>query len=263
VNVVTEHKSVEVGVGVFVGVSLCVPFGVSVTTKYGNDFLACQGTVTGTKYCAPAGGTTPAGQVYNDSNLTDPWTPAEGIGIYLFQFGGSTKFAVLVGATGIVNSATNCVGVSPSVSLTPSLTATPSLTPSSTPAPTPSLTPTTTPSLTPTPTPSAALGYAFVDIANDTAGTEITNITIGGVQVDGAVFPIVAGDGASATTTETGASKTIIVSYTNVSNDSVEVIDTASNVTCISATSTARAFAGQVVSDGGTLTIAMFDGTCP
>jgi hypothetical protein len=148
------------------------------------------------------------------------------------------------------------------VSLTPSLTATPSLTPSLTPTRTPSSTPAPTPSLTPTPTPSAALGYAFVDIANNTAGTDITNITVNGVQVDGAVFPIVAGDGASATTTQTGASQTIVVSYTNISNDSVEVIDTASNLTCISATSTARTFAAQVVSDGGTVSVQMFDGSC-
>ena len=115
---------------------------------------------------------------------------------------------------------------------------------------------------TSTTTTTTTLGYAFVDIANDTAGTDITNITVGGVQVDGAVFPIVAGDGASATTTQTGASVSIIVSYTNISGDSVEVTDTASNFTCVSATSTSRAFAGQVVSDGGTITIAMFDGTC-
>jgi hypothetical protein len=115
---------------------------------------------------------------------------------------------------------------------------------------------------TSTTTTTTTLGYAFVDIANNTAGTDITNITVGGVQVDGAVFPIVAGDGASATTTETGASKTIVVSYTNISNDSVEVIDTASNLNCASATSTSRSFAGQVVSDGGTLSIQMFDGSC-
>jgi hypothetical protein len=103
----------------------------------------------------------------------------------------------------------------------------------------------------------------LVDIANDTTGTQITNITIGGVQVDGVTFPIAAGDGASGTTTETGASKTIVVSYTNVSNDSVEVIDTASNLTCVSATSTSRVFSGQVVSAGGTVSVTMFDGSCP
>jgi hypothetical protein len=104
---------------------------------------------------------------------------------------------------------------------------------------------------------------AAVDIYNNTAGTNITNITINGVQVDGAVFPIVAGDGASATTTQIGLSLTIVVSYTNVSNDSVEVIDTASNLTCISATSTSRTFSGQVVSASGTVTVSMFDGSCP
>jgi hypothetical protein len=120
--------------------------------------------------------------------------------------------------------------------------------------------PTTT--TTSTTTTTTTIGYAFVDITNSTAGTSITNITIGGVQVDGAVFPIVAGDGASATTTETGASRTIVVSYTNISNDSVEVIDTASNLTCISATSTSRTFSGQVVNDGGTISVTMFDGSC-
>jgi hypothetical protein len=116
-------------------------------------------------------------------------------------------------------------------------------------------TPTTT-------TTTTTAGFAFVDITNNTAGTDITNITVNGVQVDGATFPIVAGDGASATTTQTGASRTIVVSYTNISNDSVEVIDTASNLTCISATSTSRTFSAQVVSDGGTLFISMFDGSC-
>jgi hypothetical protein len=120
---------------------------------------------------------------------------------------------------------------------------------------------TTTTTAAPTTT-TTTLGYAFVDISNDTAGTSITNITIGGVQVDGVVFPIVAGDGASATTTQTGSSVSMIVSYTNISGDSVEVTDTASNVNCVSATSTSRAFAGQVVSDGGTMTIVMFDGSC-
>lgn len=104
--------------------------------------------------------------------------------------------------------------------------------------------------------------YAFVDIANDTAGTNITNVTVGGVQVTGVTFPVLPGTGASGQTDQLGASVSIGVSYTNVSNDSVEVIDTASNLTCISATSTSRIFAGQVVNSGGTITIAMFDGSC-
>jgi hypothetical protein len=82
------------------------------------------------------------------------------------------------------------------------------------------------------------------------------------VQVTGVVFPVVAGDGASGSTTQTGASTTIVVSYTNVGGDSVEVIDTASNVTCLSATSTSRVFSGQVVAIGGTVSIQMFDGSC-
>jgi len=116
-------------------------------------------------------------------------------------------------------------------------------------------TPTTT-------TTTTAAGPAFVDITNNTAGTSITDITINGVQVSGVTFPITAGNGASGTTTQTGASRTIVVSYTNISNDSVEVIDTSSNLTCVSATGTSRTFAGQVVTGGGTVSIQMFDGTC-
>ena len=116
-------------------------------------------------------------------------------------------------------------------------------------------TPTTT-------TTTTTAGPTFVDITNNTASTSITGITINGVQVSGVVFPITAGNGASGTTTQSGGSRTIIVSYTNISNDSVEVIDTASNLTCVSATGTSRSFAGQVVSSGGTVFVTMFDGSC-
>jgi hypothetical protein len=82
------------------------------------------------------------------------------------------------------------------------------------------------------------------------------------VQVTGVVFPVVAGDGGSGSTTQTGASITIVVSYTNVGGDSVEVIDTSSNLTCTGAGSTSRTFSGQVVAIGGTVSIQMFDGSC-
>jgi len=157
-----------------------------------------------------------------------------------------------------------CGNTTTTSTTTSTTTAAPTTTTTTTAAPTTTTTTTLAPTTTTTSTTTTTttLGYAFVDIANDTAGTDITNITIGGVQVSGVTFPIVAGDGGSATTTETGSSKTIVVSYTNVGGDSVQVIDTASNLTCISATSTSRTFAGQVVSDGGTLFISMFDGSC-
>jgi hypothetical protein len=165
-----------------------------------------------------------------------------------------------VGNKGVSSGAVvNCITTTTTTSTTTTTTTPPPTTTTSTTTTTTTPPPTTTTSTTTTTT---TLGYAFIDIANNTAGTSITNITINGVQVDGAVFPIVAGDGASATTTQTGASRTIVVSYTNISNDSVEVIDTASNLTCISATSTSRTFAAQVVADGGTLSVQMFDGSC-
>jgi hypothetical protein len=121
---------------------------------------------------------------------------------------------------------------------------------------------TTTTSTTTSTTTTTTLANAFVDITNNTAGTDITDITVNGVQVTGVVFPVVAGDGASGSTTQTGASVTIVVSYTNVGGDSIEVIDTSSNLTCTGAGSTSRVFSGQVVAIGGTVSIQMFDGSC-
>jgi hypothetical protein len=115
---------------------------------------------------------------------------------------------------------------------------------------------------TSTTTTTTTLGYAFVDISNITSNTNITNITINSVQIDGVVFPIVAGDGASATTTEIGTSQTMVVSYNNVSGDSVEVFDTELNSTCLSATGTSRIFGGLIIAEGGTASVQMFDGSC-
>ena len=178
-------------------------------------------------------------------------------GAVLLELPSYTTCNAACGNTTTTSTTTTTTTLAPTTTTT--TTAAPTTTTTSTTTTTTTAATTTTTSTTTTTT---TLGYAFVDIANNTAGTDITNITVGGVQVDGATFPIVAGDGASATTTETGASKTIVVSYTNISNDSVEVIDTASNLTCISATSTSRTFSGQVVSDGGTISVTMFDGSC-
>lgn len=103
---------------------------------------------------------------------------------------------------------------------------------------------------------------AFIDITNSTSGTNITNITVGGVQVTDVVFPITPGTGASGKTNQVGASQTMVVSYTNVSNDSIEVIDTSTNITCLSATGTSRTFGGLIMSAGGTAYVTMFNGSC-
>jgi hypothetical protein len=121
---------------------------------------------------------------------------------------------------------------------------------------------TTTTTTTSTTTTTTTLGYAFVDIANNDGSASITNVTINGVQVDGAVFPIVAGDGASATTTQTGGSRTIVVSYSGASGDSVLVTDTSPQTNCANTTGTSRTFAAQVVGDGGTIFIELAQGTC-
>jgi hypothetical protein len=157
--------------------------------------------------------------------------------------GSATIYAVITDSNGLVTNYTSC-GSSTTTSTTTTTT-----TPSST----------TTTSTTTTTTTAAV---AFIEISNDTSATSITNITINGVQVDNVVFPIIRGRFETATTTQTGASRTIVVSYTNISGDSVDIMDTSSNVTCLSATSTSRTFSAQAVAAGGTLYITMLDGSC-
>jgi hypothetical protein len=99
-----------------------VQFGVSITTKYATDFLACTGTVTGVVYQKAEFGNTPTvgAQLYTSSTTGSgtEWTPSAGIGLYLIQFGGSDKWSVLVGTTGIINTVTSCVGVSTTTTTT-------------------------------------------------------------------------------------------------------------------------------------------------
>ena len=103
-----------------------IAFGVSITTKYGTEFLACGGTITGTRYQPPAFGNVPTdgAQLYTDSTLQTTWTPAEGAGLYLFQFGGSTKWAVFVGVTGLVGAVSACSGVTTTTTTTSTTTTT-------------------------------------------------------------------------------------------------------------------------------------------
>jgi hypothetical protein len=111
-----------------------VQFGVSINTKYATDFLACSGTVTGVIYQKAEFGNTPTvgAQLYTSSTTGSgtEWTPSAGIGLYLMQFGGSTKWSVLVGTTGVINTVTSCVGVSTTTTTTTlpaiTVTATPS-----------------------------------------------------------------------------------------------------------------------------------------
>jgi hypothetical protein len=121
---------------------------------------------------------------------------------------------------------------------------------------------TTTTTVAPTTT-TTTLGFAFVDISNLNASKSITNITVDGVQVNGVVFPVVAGGGASATTTQVGSSKTIVVSYTSGAGNYVIVTDTTPQTNCSNTSGTSRTFSGQTVSVGGTVYIEMGDGSCP
>jgi hypothetical protein len=112
-------------------------------------FNACLGTITSQVYQPPAFGTTPTdgAQLYTDSNLTTTFTPATA-GIFLMQRGGSDKWAVYIGPSGIVGAVTACSGV-PSVTPASSISRTPSVTPTKT----PTISITRTPSVTPAPSP--------------------------------------------------------------------------------------------------------------
>ena len=103
---------------------------------------------------------------------------------------------------------------------------------------------------------------AYVDISNSTTSRSITNITINGVQVTGVVFPVVAGDGASGQTNQTGASNTIVVSYSGTGSAYCQVIDS-DGTDCASATSTSRTFTGQLITNGDIIFVQMGDGPCP
>jgi hypothetical protein len=133
-----------------------VSFGVSLNTKYGTDFLACTGTVTGVVYQKAQFGNTPTvgAQLYTSSTTGagTEWSPSQGVGLYLMQFGGSTKWSVLVGSSGIINTVTSCSGVSTTTTTTTAApTTTSTTTTSTTPAPT-TTTSTTTSTTTAAPT---------------------------------------------------------------------------------------------------------------
>jgi hypothetical protein len=102
-----------------------VAFGKS-TTTYGSEGLACNGTVTGVVYQDPAYGTTPTvgQQLYTDSDRTTTWTPPSSSGYYLFQYGGSTKWAVSVSSGGVITGVTSCDTVTTTTTTTTSTTTT-------------------------------------------------------------------------------------------------------------------------------------------
>jgi len=103
---------------------------------------------------------------------------------------------------------------------------------------------------------------AYVDISNATTGRSITNITINGVQVTGVVFPVVAGDGASGATSQTGSGKTIVVSYSGTGFAYCQVIDS-DGTDCGNAAGSSRTFTGQLVTSGDIIFVQMGDGACP
>ena len=117
---------------------------------------------------------------------------------------------------------------------------------------------------TPTPTPTPIPTEFYINIANNTTASDITNITINGVAISGITFPITAGDGASGVSNQLGSSETVVISYTS-GLKYVEITDTDTNYNCASGTGTSRTFGGQITNGtAGIMYITMDDGsTCP
>ena len=238
-------------------------FGISISTKYATDNLACLGTITGTVYQPPIYGTTPSNgaQLYTDSAMSSTWTPSAGAGIYLMQYGGSDKWAVFVGSGGVISGVTSCASLTTTTTTT---TAAPTTTTTTTTAaPTTTTTTTTAAPTTTTTTTTTLPPYAYIVIYNDTTTATISQVAVEGVTIDAASFPLSPGDNTSGTTPNIGSSQTVTITYSGASGDYVEIIDTTSAQQCSVATGTGQTFYGQVISALGTVYITMGEGSCP
>ena len=119
----------------------------------------------------------------------------------------------------------------------------------------------TTTTVAPTTT-TIAPGSAQIEVSNSTTLTDITNITVDGFTVSGGTFPIGPGDAGTFETSQTGTSKTIVVTYTAEANDNVTIIDSV-GTNCTSAIGTSRTFAGLTIDNLDIIFVQMAMGPCP
>lgn len=244
-----------------------IGFGISISTKYATDNLACLGTITGTVYQPPIYGNTPSNgaQLYTDSAMSSTWTPSAGAGIYLMQFGGSDKWAVFVGSTGVISGVTSCAALTTTTTTT---TAAPTTTTTTTVAPATTTTTTTTTAAptTTTTTTTAAPTEAYVYVVNNFFSGTITDVKVNGISVTGISFPIAVGDGAVGTTTQVGNNETLRVYFSSVSPSpsNIQVTDTDLNYYCgVVAGTSNELFTNIVFGNGQTVDIVGYDGACP
>jgi hypothetical protein len=212
------------------------------------EYNDCDGVLTGeifttngTRYrCVQTSGGLP--QIFSYSNIAEPTI-----------YGGNCNLYVC--PTGVTTNTPTPTPVPPTPTPTPGG---PTPTATATPVP-PTATATPVPP-TPTPTPTTEF---YINIANNTTGSDITNILVNGVAISGATFPIIPGDGASGVSNQLGASYSVTVNYTS-GTKYIEITDTASNYNCANGTGAGRTFAGQVTNGGaGIMYITMDDGGCP
>lgn len=129
----------------------------------------------------------------------------------------------------------------------------------------PTTTTTTTQAPTTTTTTSAP-GTAYVSITNQMFGGTITDVTVNGVSIVGASFPLAVGDGTSGTTDQMGINQTVRVYFSGAtpSPQYIQVTDAIFATQCSLAAGTSnRLFTNVTVTNNSVLDIYAGDGYCP
>jgi len=135
---------------------------------------------------------------------------------------------------------------------TPSITQTPSKTPSKT------VTPSKTPSKTPTPSVTPSTPGQPVMITNFRGVYDIIGVSINGVNVTDVTYPIPAGVQDTGLTTQLGASKTVVVTLSGISNGEHIEVDGVCDATI---NETYKTFINVNTTNG--VVIDYWDGPCP
>jgi hypothetical protein len=212
-----------------------VAVGIYTGATFGSSTAACldSNAPNGTVYIANGDTLSDGDTLYTNPGLTVQFVGNDN---YYRLYWNLTFYAADINGAGFVSLLTNCGTI---------------------PTDTPTPTPTATPTATPVPT------EFYINIANNTTASDITNITVNGVAISGVTFPVTFGDGASGVSNQMGT-YTVVVSY-NSGLKYVEITDTDSNYNCASGTGTSRTFGGQITNGtAGIMYITMDDGsTCP
>jgi hypothetical protein len=114
--------------------------------------------------------------------------------------------------------------------------------------------------LTTTTTTSVPVGYIYV--CNNFFSGQITNVTVGGMSILGASFPLNIGDCTSGITPNLGSQEVVIYYESIFSNSSIEVDDGFNPVVCQNASGFSNTFNSVMIVNGEQCNITGRDGLC-